>query len=188
MIYGLIWYIVWFSYSSQGTHLYKELKANQWPIVYCSDYNIGFLGLERLHPFDSSKWGKVFEYLRGKISISEDIVQMTALQEKSYLSWPCERSILLPDMPASGEYTELDRRRGRNCLGLGRVGLDGGDGVKGYCLDYKIGLDYDVFILMCCICCTQQRPSWWIEIQQLNQGRQQVKTYWWCTQKPTQTA
>ena len=41
------------------------MKANQWPIVYSADYNIGFLGLERLHPFDSGKWGKVFQYLKG---------------------------------------------------------------------------------------------------------------------------
>lgn len=43
-----------------------KVKANQWPIVYSADYNIGFLGLERLHPFDSGKWGKVFQYLKGK--------------------------------------------------------------------------------------------------------------------------
>ena len=42
-----------------------EVKANQWPIVYSEDYNIGFLGLEKLHPFDSGKWGKVFQYLKG---------------------------------------------------------------------------------------------------------------------------
>ena len=42
-----------------------EVKANQWPIVYSVDYNIGFLGLERLHPFDSGKWGKVFQFLKG---------------------------------------------------------------------------------------------------------------------------
>ena len=58
-----------FTYSTQQCHLYVETNANQWPIVYSDDYNIGFLGLERLHPFDSGKWGKVFHYLKG-ISIS----------------------------------------------------------------------------------------------------------------------
>ena len=58
-----------FTYSTQQCHLYVETNANQWPIVYSDDYNIGFLGLERLHPFDSGKWGKVFQYLKG-ISIS----------------------------------------------------------------------------------------------------------------------
>ncbi len=31
------------------------------PLVYSPMYNIGFLGLERLHPFDSKKYAKVFE-------------------------------------------------------------------------------------------------------------------------------
>ena len=57
--------LVWFSLSAQECHLYVEVTANQWPIVYSEDYNIGFMGLEKLHPFDSGKWGKVFQYLKG---------------------------------------------------------------------------------------------------------------------------
>lgn len=53
-------------HSDQECHLYVEAKTNQWPIVYSDDYNIGFMGLERLHPFDSGKWGKVFQYLKGR--------------------------------------------------------------------------------------------------------------------------
>ena len=54
------------SWFCSSTHLYDvEIKVNQWPVVYSADYNIGFMGLERLHPFDSGKWGKVFEYLKG---------------------------------------------------------------------------------------------------------------------------
>ncbi|CAG0919766.1 unnamed protein product [Notodromas monacha] len=37
------------------------------PIVYRNEYNIGFLGLEKLHPFDSKKWGNVFNYLKEAI-------------------------------------------------------------------------------------------------------------------------
>ena len=44
-----------------------KLEAGQWPIVYSNSYNIGFMGLQRLHPFDSGKWGKIFTYLRGKV-------------------------------------------------------------------------------------------------------------------------
>lgn len=33
------------------------------PIAYASDYNIGFLGMERFHPFDSKKFGKVVQNL-----------------------------------------------------------------------------------------------------------------------------
>jgi hypothetical protein len=33
------------------------------PIAYADAYNIGFLGLERFHPFDSTKFGKVVNNL-----------------------------------------------------------------------------------------------------------------------------
>lgn len=54
--------------------LYVELTSSQWPIVYTSDYNIGFLGLEKLHPFDSGKWGRVFEFLKEAKLIDEKSV------------------------------------------------------------------------------------------------------------------
>lgn len=47
--------------------LYKfELKSTSWPIVYDPDYNISFMGVEKLHPFDSSKWGRIIGFLVGK--------------------------------------------------------------------------------------------------------------------------
>ena len=33
-------------------------------VVYCESYNIGFFGLERLHPFDSRKYGRAWRQLR----------------------------------------------------------------------------------------------------------------------------
>uniref|UniRef100_A0A1I8AGB6 Histone deacetylase 11 n=1 Tax=Steinernema glaseri TaxID=37863 RepID=A0A1I8AGB6_9BILA len=45
------------------TDLFVGIRANQWPIVYHPDYNISFFGLEKLHPFDSKKWGNVFRIL-----------------------------------------------------------------------------------------------------------------------------
>ena len=33
-------------------------------IVYSRNYNIGFYGLERLHPFDSRKYGRAWKLLR----------------------------------------------------------------------------------------------------------------------------
>ena len=47
------------------TPLYFDIKETQWPIIYSPDYNIGFMGLEKLHPFDAGKWGRVFEFLKG---------------------------------------------------------------------------------------------------------------------------
>lgn len=47
------------------TALYHDVKPSQWPIIYSEEYNISFLGLEKLHPFDAGKWGKVFAFLKG---------------------------------------------------------------------------------------------------------------------------
>ncbi|ESP04563.1 hypothetical protein LOTGIDRAFT_237312 [Lottia gigantea] len=47
------------------TQLYKDVLNTQWPIIYTPEYNISFMGLEKLHPFDSAKWGRVFEFLKG---------------------------------------------------------------------------------------------------------------------------
>ena len=41
----------------------NKIRPDQWPIVYSSVYNIGFMGFEKMHPFDSGKWGKVHQYL-----------------------------------------------------------------------------------------------------------------------------
>ncbi|KAJ7390876.1 Histone deacetylase 11 [Desmophyllum pertusum] len=60
--------------NAQECHLYVEVTANQWPIVYSEDYNIGFMGLEKLHPFDSGKWGKVFQYLKDANMVDEKSV------------------------------------------------------------------------------------------------------------------
>ncbi|VDN06465.1 unnamed protein product [Thelazia callipaeda] len=47
----------------KASKLYKEVKPNQLPIVYHPLYNISFCGIERCHPFDSRKWGRVYEKL-----------------------------------------------------------------------------------------------------------------------------
>lgn len=43
-----------------------KIRPDQWPIVYSPSYNISFLGLEKMHPFDSGKWGKVYQFLLGE--------------------------------------------------------------------------------------------------------------------------
>jgi hypothetical protein len=47
------------------TSLYRVVEEYQWPIVYCPEYNVSVLGLEKLHPFDAGKWGKVYHKLEG---------------------------------------------------------------------------------------------------------------------------
>ncbi|KAM5148926.1 histone deacetylase 11 [Mantella aurantiaca] len=57
-----------------ATQLYQDFPATCWPIVYSSDYNITFIGLEKLHPFDSGKWGKVINFLREEKLITNDTI------------------------------------------------------------------------------------------------------------------
>lgn len=44
-----------------STQLYQHVPETRWPIVYSPRYNITFMGLEKLHPFDAGKWGKVID-------------------------------------------------------------------------------------------------------------------------------
>ena len=47
-----------------GPRLYSvKLGEHQWPIVYKDSYNIGFMGLEKIHPFDAGKWGRIHKRL-----------------------------------------------------------------------------------------------------------------------------
>ena len=47
-----------------GPRLYNvKFGDHQWPIVYKESYNIGFLGLEKIHPFDAGKWGRIHKRL-----------------------------------------------------------------------------------------------------------------------------
>ena len=39
------------------------------PIIYSDRYNITFLGLQKLHPFDSEKYGKVYNFLKQTLGI-----------------------------------------------------------------------------------------------------------------------
>ena len=57
------------SVDGRGPRLYERARLGdgQWPLVYSNSYNIGFMGLQRLHPFDSGKWGKVFAFLQGRV-------------------------------------------------------------------------------------------------------------------------
>lgn len=58
------------------TRLY-DVPRKKWPIIYSSEYDVSAWGLEAIHPFDSTKWRRVFELLveRGMLSGLDDIVQ-----------------------------------------------------------------------------------------------------------------
>uniref|UniRef100_A0A8C6G1D7 Histone deacetylase 11 n=1 Tax=Moschus moschiferus TaxID=68415 RepID=A0A8C6G1D7_MOSMO len=74
------------------TQLYQPVPDSRWPIVYSPRYNITFLGLEKLHPFDAGKWGKVISFLK------------EAIRRKVELEWGTE----------DGEYLQkVERNLGR---------------------------------------------------------------------------
>ncbi|XP_048345962.1 LOW QUALITY PROTEIN: histone deacetylase 11 [Sphaerodactylus townsendi] len=56
------------------TELYHDIPPTCWPIVYSPDYNITFMGLEKLHPFDAGKWGKVVNFLKEEKLIADDLI------------------------------------------------------------------------------------------------------------------
>ncbi|XP_010493861.1 PREDICTED: histone deacetylase 2 [Camelina sativa] len=46
-----------------NSKLYFDVPLSKVSIIYSSAYNIFFLGIEKLHPFDSTKWGRVCKFL-----------------------------------------------------------------------------------------------------------------------------
>ncbi|XP_008408590.1 histone deacetylase 11 isoform X1 [Poecilia reticulata] len=68
------------------TDLYGSIAPTCLPIVYHPDYNITFMGLEKLHPFDSGKWGKVIRFLKEEQFITdENIVEAREASEEDLL-------------------------------------------------------------------------------------------------------
>ncbi|OQV18385.1 Histone deacetylase 11 [Hypsibius exemplaris] len=56
------------------SNLYRTVEDHQWPIVYSPEYNLSVLGLEKLHPFDAGKWGKVFNKLEANAMVRTDTI------------------------------------------------------------------------------------------------------------------
>ncbi|KAJ9588992.1 hypothetical protein L9F63_017687 [Diploptera punctata] len=62
---------------SRGHHVsqvYINTEPHQLPIIYREEYNVHFGGIEKLHPFDASKWGHIFQYLKDSNIIDEKTV------------------------------------------------------------------------------------------------------------------
>ncbi|KAI4377660.1 hypothetical protein MLD38_015251 [Melastoma candidum] len=59
-----------------SSKLYFDVPPSKAPVVYSPSYNIAFLGIEKLHPFDSSKWGRICQFL-----IAEGVLPMNRLVE-----------------------------------------------------------------------------------------------------------
>lgn len=46
-----------------SSHLYYDVPPSKVPLIYSPSYDIAFFGIEKLHPFDSSKWGRICQFL-----------------------------------------------------------------------------------------------------------------------------
>ncbi|CAH9125440.1 unnamed protein product [Cuscuta epithymum] len=59
-----------------SSKLYFDVPLSKAPVIYSSSYDIAFLGLEKLHPFDSSKWGRICKFLtEDKVLEKKQIVE-----------------------------------------------------------------------------------------------------------------
>uniref|UniRef100_A0AC34GYE2 Histone deacetylase domain-containing protein n=1 Tax=Panagrolaimus sp. ES5 TaxID=591445 RepID=A0AC34GYE2_9BILA len=94
----------------RDSQLRLKISSHQWPIVYSSHYNITCMGLERCHPFDSTKWGKVFKICQdagwltkqntiepNEAKSADLLISHTFFYLKS-LFWPCQvaRAVEVP--------------------------------------------------------------------------------------------
>ncbi|GAV56972.1 Hist_deacetyl domain-containing protein, partial [Cephalotus follicularis] len=46
-----------------SSKLYFDILPSKVPVIYSPEYDITLLGMEKLHPFDSSKWGRICQFL-----------------------------------------------------------------------------------------------------------------------------
>ncbi|KAI1719706.1 histone deacetylase domain-containing protein [Ditylenchus destructor] len=58
----------------RDSNLSAEVEPYQCPIVYSNKYNISFWKLEKLHPFDSQKWGHIYDMLVESGRLTPDAV------------------------------------------------------------------------------------------------------------------
>ncbi|KAK6912809.1 Histone deacetylase domain [Dillenia turbinata] len=57
-----------------SSKLYFEVPPSKVPVIYSTSYNIAFLGIEKLHPFDSSKWGRICCFLVSEGYLEKDCI------------------------------------------------------------------------------------------------------------------
>lgn len=46
-----------------ASKLYFDVSLSKVPVIYSPSYDISFFGIEKLHPFDASKWGHICGFL-----------------------------------------------------------------------------------------------------------------------------
>ncbi|KAL8537390.1 hypothetical protein ACS0TY_012510 [Phlomoides rotata] len=69
-----------------SSKLYFDVPSSKVPVIYSSSYDIAFLGIEKLHPFDSSKWGRICRFLiNDGILDKKDIVEPLEAEREDLL-------------------------------------------------------------------------------------------------------
>ena len=59
-------------YAKELERKQKKFAELQYPIIYHPRYNMTACGVERLHPFDSQKFGRAYDFLIEKGILSKD--------------------------------------------------------------------------------------------------------------------
>lgn len=86
----------------EGYNAYFPIAESQWPIVYSPFYNIRFGGLENLHPFDSKKWGRVYDILEASGMVrQETIVEPREVSREALLTVHTQRYLNSLDSPCT---------------------------------------------------------------------------------------
>uniref|UniRef100_A0A2I2Z7S9 Histone deacetylase 11 n=1 Tax=Gorilla gorilla gorilla TaxID=9595 RepID=A0A2I2Z7S9_GORGO len=88
------------------TQLYQHVPETRWPIVYSPRYNITFMGLEKLHPFDAGKWGKVINFLKEEKLLSDSmLVEAREASEEDLLVVHTRRYLNELKRPSGGRWS-----------------------------------------------------------------------------------
>ncbi len=52
--------------------LFKTVVSDKIPIIYSPKYDISILGIEKFHPFDTKKYGKIYKYLIDNLKYTKE--------------------------------------------------------------------------------------------------------------------
>ncbi len=52
--------------------LFKTVVSDKIPIIYSPKYDISILGIEKFHPFDTQKYGKIYKYLIDNLKYTKE--------------------------------------------------------------------------------------------------------------------
>uniref|UniRef100_A0A287D2B8 Histone deacetylase domain-containing protein n=1 Tax=Ictidomys tridecemlineatus TaxID=43179 RepID=A0A287D2B8_ICTTR len=98
-----------------GSQLYQHVPETHWPIVYSPRYNITFMGLEKLHPFDAGKWGKVINFLKEENLLSDGmLVEAREASEEDLLVVHTRRYLNELKRPSGARWSWTGARRTRS--------------------------------------------------------------------------